>query len=180
MINNLSRIVGYTVNYPREVILQGFTSGANSSTTGTIIKATDVYSVSEGTVLSVEHDIKDLYVVTVQYTPTQLFRYCCLTSVSVKANDYIIPSDKIGKTNKGLFRFEYCTTEMSLHVVRTNSTTYYKQDPSGVLLDIVQLYMSENAIGKFLTKSKVKKVEDTKPLSHKNNLSDILPGGNYA
>ncbi len=174
MINALSNLVGYTVNAPREVILQGFTSGADSAMTGTKIKATNIYSISEGTVLSVEHDNKDKYVVTIQYTPTQLFRYCCLSSVEVKANDYVIPTDFIGKANNGSFRFEYCTNSETLHIVRVANDTYYKQDPSGVLMDIVPLYMSEHAIGEFLNKNK--STANNKSSVSKNALSDLLTG----
>ena len=179
MMNALSKLTGKTISSATEVILQGFTGSADSSMTGNLIKVSTVYSISEGTVLDVSRDTDNLYVVTVQYSPTDLFRYCRLSSVNVSTNSYVIPTDEIGVTVDGKLRFEYCTNESSLYPVRIANNTYYKQDPSPILMDIRTLYMSQTALGEFFTKNANKYTANiVKTSSIPSGLSSIL-GGTY-
>lgn len=177
MINALSKLTGRTINDASEVLIQGFTGSVNSSTTGALIKVDSVFSISEGKVIEVGTDEENLTCVTIQYTPTDLFRYCRLKSVDVDVNDYIIPTTKIGEAFRSQLRFEYCTLDESQYPVRISDTTYYKHDPNGYLLGGKQLYMSLYAAGQLLDKAnsdvKQSATSSNKPLT---NLTNILPG----
>ncbi len=171
--NALSNLTGRTITDPKEVILQGFAGSLSSSTTGMLIKVDNVYSISEGTVMDIGKDENNLYVVTIMYQPSRLFRYCCLKSVSVSVGEYLIPTTLVGVSNKSQIRFEYCTLETSPYPVRFLQDTYYKQDPSIYLMGIMQLYMSVNAGIALADK------QATSSVSTKQNnpiLTDILTG----
>lgn len=178
MITALSRLTGRTVNQASEVIIQGFTSSAKADMTGALIRCSTVYSISEGKVIEVGLDTDSLYVITIQYTPSDLFRYCRLSSVDVSLNDYIVPTDKLGVSTDGQLRFEYCTLEPDLYPVRISDKTYYKQDPSVILNDDRKLYMSQAALEKFFIKNSQKSTTATPRAVIPSGLSSIL-GGNY-
>ena len=177
MITNLSRLVGRTIDSTSEVIIQGFTNSAKANMTGALIKATTVYSMSEGKVVEVGLDTDNLYVITVQYTPIDLFRYCRLSSTTVELNDYVVPTDKLGVTSDGKLRFEYCVPDGSDYPVRISDKTYYKQNPAEILNDDRKLYMSQTALEKFFNKNSDKsEVIVSKTSSIPSGLSSILGG----
>jgi hypothetical protein len=148
--NTLSKLTGKTIQNPKDIILRGFTGSNDSSTTGVLLNVANVYSISEGTVIDIGKDFEGLYVVTVMYQPNKLFRYCLLSKVSVSVNDYIIPTDMIGVAYRSQLRFEYCTLEESNYIVRIGTNTFYKHDPIAYLMDGIDLYMSIEAISKYL------------------------------
>lgn len=137
-----SKLTRKTITEPADIILQGFTSGDSGAMTGLLVSIDTVYSITEGTVISVDRDFDGLWVVTVMYAPDKLIRYCLLDSTSLALGTRVIPTDKIGTAHRGKLRLEYCTTEKSQFPVRISDTTYYKQDPMIIMDGSAQLYMS--------------------------------------
>lgn len=127
----LSILTGSEVD--ASVIDQGF-SGSSQYTAGCFIKTQSVYSISIGTVISIEQDPKNSrWTVTVKLDDWQWIRYCNLSAVKVKELDEVTLQTHIGYSYKGVMRLEYCTGEESDFPVRISSEQKYKHDPSPII-----------------------------------------------
>ena len=126
----LSDLVGTRIDDPKTVIYQGWT-GYN---TGCLIKTSNVYSICNGKVISVEFDPKnDLYSITVELNSHIWVRYCKLSNTSVAVGQSLKPKDFIGIAYKQLMRLEYCNTEKSPHPIREIGKQFYKHDPTPLI-----------------------------------------------
>lgn len=127
----LSILVGKEVD--ESVIEQGFI-GSSQQSAGCFINAQAVFSICNGTVLSVDRDPRtDSWDVTVEVDSQHWIRYCNLSGTVVRAGTEISIYDSIGYGYKNLMRLEYCTAEKSAFPVRILSNQLYKQDPAPIL-----------------------------------------------
>lgn len=98
---------------------------------GTDIKATNVYSVCPGTVM-IANKYENHYIVVVQYNLGSCMMYHHLKSITVKVNDQIQLSDKIGVADRWV-HVCYLTQQSSIWPVRVLDRTYYKHNPAEIL-----------------------------------------------
>ena len=130
----LSTLVGNQVENPSSVIEQGF-SGNNSVTAGCLIRATSVYSICNGTVISTGIDpINDTLTITVEVNSQKWIRYCRLSPETLlNVGQKIQVGNFLGFAYDGLVRVEYCTSVPSKFPVRELHKQLYKHDPTPVL-----------------------------------------------
>ena len=130
----ISILVGKQIDTPGEVIDRGF-NGSSDNTAGCLIKAFEVYSVCEGTVLAIDMDPqKNMWTITVEVDSQCWIRYCRLASFKVEVGQILDKNQLIGYGYKNLMQFEYCTAEESDCPVRILEMQLYKQDPTPILL----------------------------------------------
>ena len=135
----LSTISGKLVDDAASMIKQGW-QGTRPFMTGCLLYTDEVFSISTGTVIDVGQDDKnDMYSVTIEYDYGVCFRYCLLQYYEVAVGDTVIIGTKIGHTNKGVLRFEYCTDTFSVFSYRHGELQLYKHDPMPVLTGEIEL-----------------------------------------
>lgn len=99
---------------------------------GIELSAYNIYSLYAGTVAYVGK-FEKRYTVIIAYDKEHLVSYNLLTKVLCKPNEFVDIGTLIGYTNKSV-RFEYLTLDKSRWPVRVLNDTYYKNDPTDVLL----------------------------------------------
>lgn len=135
----ISQLIGKTVSDITAVVTQGYI-GNDTHTAGCKIKTTSVYSICTGTVLDVSRDPYDnTWCVTVENNSQRWVRYCQLSDIEVHAGQHLGQNDLIGSADKGVMRFEYCTTTKSQFPVRYFSRQMYKHDPTPILFGMIWL-----------------------------------------
>ncbi len=105
---------------------KGFNTSVN-------LTASDVYNMYSGTVSMISGDKKSGMDVVVLINNNQAIRYRNLKTVSVKLNDSVDISQKIGEA-KTAVRVEYLSTyAKNQFPFRMNNTVMYKDDPMKIL-----------------------------------------------
>ena len=134
MINDvLTKLTGIKVYDPYSIILSGFSSGRNFGSPNMLIKADNIYSISQGLIIDIGKNLDGTYIVTVQYGADTWIRYGNLLSVDCEEVQSLSPGDPIGITYNHSVSLEYCTLSPSKYPVRLQDTIYYKHDPITLL-----------------------------------------------
>lgn len=135
----LSVLLNRPVKDHTEHILRYYSNAKPPYVSGLEIKASNVYSISPGTVIAVGLK-SSKYEVTVLVNDNQIVRYTNLKSINVVEGQNITFSSLVGVADK-FVRFEYCTTNKGTGSwpVRIKSLTMYKQDPIGLVTGDIQL-----------------------------------------
>lgn len=135
----LSTLVGKPVENPRTVIKHGF-RGKSSDTAGCLIQAYSVFSICNGTILSVDRSAKtNLWCVTVNAGVNCWVRYAGLSSTGVLSGQTIKKGDFVGYGNNGCMQLEYCTAEPSHYPVRLSGIQLYKHDPTPIIFSKIDI-----------------------------------------
>jgi len=144
---------------------------------GLLIACDKVYSICTGRVVQVDKDDSGYYV-SIQYDYNTLFRYCFLKNVHVTAGERVVFGDIVGdcKDNNLMgsfkgnsFRFEYCTRDRSEFSVRFSRNTYYKHDPTDVVLDEAEYQYDPSLVAEISTDSSYNKDELSRSSEFRTN-----------
>lgn len=131
----------------RDKVIINYYSTTRPYISGLDIRASEVYSICPGKVISVGCSDQQRYVVTVLVNDNQMIRYANIESVSVKEGQQVSFYDAIGDAHT-FVRLEYCTLDKgdSMWPVRVKSITMYKQDPMRLVLGQDKLNVPVNNV----------------------------------
>lgn len=134
-----AKIVIPYINDPHSTLFKTF-GGFNP---GVGIDAHNVYSFESGVVIQVGTNGKH-YEVIVQFDVNVSLRYDRMSTVVVSPGQILAKGDQIGLVNNFVV-FEYLTLDQGTSVwpVRVHTATYYKQDPTPLLVGDIQLLAND-------------------------------------
>lgn len=135
----LTTLTGTTVHDPSSIIEQGFL-GNSPLTANCLIKAFEIHSICDGTVLTVEMDPKyNTWCITVEVNSQNWIRYWGLADFKVTYGQKITRGTFLGYAHKYKMRLEYCNNVKSQFPVRVSNRQLYKNDPTPIIFGQINL-----------------------------------------